>query len=65
MTVLVRRVSAFEDFERRAQVEVGLDDGRVVRFIFADAQAVLDAAEKLRLVGNTMLRYVDRPGAAA
>ncbi len=61
----ILRVSCFVDFYGQAQLSVVelLDDGRTreVRHEFADAHQVLDAAEKLRLVGNDMLRLAPRP----
>lgn len=61
----ILRVSCFVDLYGHAQLSVVelLDDGRAreVRHEFADAHQVLDAAEKMRLVGNDMLRLAPRP----
>lgn len=57
---LILRVSVFANADNQAVMDVATD-GTIRRFQFADAHAVLDAAEKLRLVGNSMLRFAERP----
>lgn len=61
----ILRVTCFVDLYSRAQLSIVelLDDGHVreVRHEFDDAHQVLDAAEKMRLVGNDMLRLAPRP----
>ena len=49
--VAVCEITVLLDYERR-----------VLSMTFADAHAVLDMAERLRMVGNEMLRDAPRPG---
>lgn len=60
----VLRITAFEDHCGRAQLRIVIeqDNGRTREFGFVlrDAHQALDAAEKLRAVGNGMLRFAPR-----
>jgi len=61
----VLRISAFEDHCGRAQLRIVVGrDGEPSQefgFVLRDGHQALDAAEKLRAVGNGMLRFAPRP----
>lgn len=59
------RGSPYVGHDGTARVEIASSngyEGKTIVYHFADAQQILDFAEKLRLVGNTMLRDAPRPG---
>jgi hypothetical protein len=58
------RGSPYQAHDGTGRVEIAAFngyEGKVFVFHFTDAHQMLDFAEKLRLVGNTMLRDAPRP----
>ena len=58
------RDSAYQAHDGTGRLEVSASNGYEVKvfvFRFADAHQILDLADHLRAVGNTMLRDAPRP----
>ena len=56
----VKCVSCFVDFYGVAQLEIN-DGDTVRRFTITDPHVLLNAAEKMHLVGQSLLRHAPRP----